>query len=49
MGHGALQSYQDLVFWQRGMELAAEWYELTRQFPKTEMYGMVSESVLIFV
>jgi four helix bundle protein len=43
MGRGALQLYQDLVVWQRGMELAAECYELTRQFPKTEMYGMVSQ------
>lgn len=39
----ALQSYQDLRVWQQGMELAAACYEMTRQFPKEERYGMVSQ------
>ncbi|WP_337183903.1 four helix bundle protein [Shinella sp.] len=38
-----MNSYQDLKVWQRAMDLAVECYELTRQFPREEVYGMVSQ------
>ncbi|WP_313524331.1 four helix bundle protein [Shinella sp.] len=38
-----MNSYQDLKVWQRAMDLAVECYELTRRFPRDEVYGMVSQ------
>lgn len=38
-----MQSYQDLVAWQRGMELAASVYRLTKNFLKNEVYGLSSQ------
>ncbi|OGG52383.1 hypothetical protein A2851_05020 [Candidatus Kaiserbacteria bacterium RIFCSPHIGHO2_01_FULL_53_29] len=38
-----MQSYQDLIVWQRGVELVAEVYRLTRKFPKEEMFGLISQ------
>lgn len=37
------KSYQDLVAWQKAMDLVAEVYRLTRNFPKEEMYGLTSQ------
>lgn len=38
-----IESYRDLLVWQKGMSLAKECYFLTREFPKEEMYGMTSQ------
>jgi len=38
-----IQSYRDLVVWQKGMDLAAECYRLTKGFPKEELYGITSQ------
>ena len=38
-----LKSYKDLLVWQRSIELVTETYSLTESFPKTEMYGLVSQ------
>ena len=38
-----LQNYQDLEVWQKGMALAEECYNLTRRFPKEEMFGLTSQ------
>ncbi len=38
-----IKSYRDLRVWQCGMELAKECYELTRHFPKDELFGMTSQ------
>lgn len=38
-----VESYQDLLVWQKGMALAEMCYRLTRQFPREEMYGMISQ------
>jgi len=38
-----IQSYRDLVVWQKGMDLAAECYRLTKGFPREELYGMTSQ------
>lgn len=38
-----IRSYQDLQVWQQGMNLAEACYQLTRTFPKDELYGMTSQ------
>lgn len=39
----AIESYKDLVVWQRAVELVVAVYELTEQFPKQEIYGLTSQ------
>lgn len=34
---------QNLIVWQKGMDLVIAVYELTNQFPKSELYGLVSQ------
>ena len=36
-------SYQDLIAWQKAMDLAEEIYAATRSFPKDELYGLTSQ------
>lgn len=36
-------TYKDLIVWQRAMQLVKAIYELTHQFPKSEMYGLTSQ------
>lgn len=43
MENTPIHSYKDLVVWQRSMELVVAVYELTEQFPKSEMYGLTSQ------
>ena len=38
-----IQSYRDLIVWQKSMALAAKCYKETRSFPPAEMYGMTSQ------
>lgn len=38
-----IYSYKDLIVWQRAMELVVAVYELTELFPKTEIYGLISQ------
>jgi four helix bundle protein len=38
-----INSYRDLLVWQRAMDIAAACYEVTRDFPKSETYGMASQ------
>jgi four helix bundle protein len=40
----AVESYRDLLVWQRGMDLAVEVYHLSRSWPKEEMYGLTSQA-----
>ena len=37
-----LNSYKNLVVWQRSIELVIEIYRMTALFPKTELYGLVA-------
>lgn len=39
----AIQSYKDLIVWQKSMELVTEIYSLTEKFPKSEIYGLTSQ------
>ena len=43
MASSEIRSYQDLRVWQEGMEIASACYQVTRTFPKEEMYGMISQ------
>ena len=38
-----LQSYKELQVWQRSIELVKEIYKITKEFPKEELYGLVSQ------
>ena len=38
-----IQSYRDLFVWQKAIELSVQCYELTKEFPKDEMYGMTTQ------
>ena len=38
-----VQSYQDLIVWQRGMDLTEAIYRLTETMPQTERYGLISQ------
>jgi four helix bundle protein len=40
---GTITSYRDLIVWQKSMDLVEEIYTLTTQFPKEELYGLVSQ------
>jgi four helix bundle protein len=36
-------SYKDLIVWQKSIKLAREIYFITSDFPKSEIYGLVSQ------
>jgi four helix bundle protein len=38
-----IESYQDLIVWQKAMDLAEQCYLATRPFPKEELFGMTSQ------
>jgi four helix bundle protein len=38
-----IQSYRDLRVWQMGMQLAKDCCVLTRQFPREELFGLISQ------
>jgi len=39
----ALKSYRDLLVWQKGIDLVVIAYKATAGFPKSEMYGLISQ------
>ena len=39
----ALQGHKDLIVWQKSMNLVVIVYELTRDFPQSEIYGLTSQ------
>lgn len=38
-----IESYKQLTVWQKSIELVKEAYRLTDKFPKSELYGLVSQ------
>ncbi len=38
-----IQSYKDLIVWQKAMELVVEIYKVTENFPKEELYSLTSQ------
>ena len=39
----AVKSYEDLIIWQKGIELAKEIYRLVAVFPSSERFGLTSQ------
>jgi len=39
----AVQSYRQLIAWQKAMELVTQIYYLTNKFPKEELYGLIGQ------
>ena len=39
----AVQSYRELIAWQKAMDFAESVYQATRGFPKEELYGLTSQ------
>ncbi|MFC1813884.1 four helix bundle protein [Thermodesulfobacteriota bacterium] len=38
-----IRSYRDLEVWQKSMDLVVVCYQITRKFPRNEIYGLVSQ------
>ena len=38
-----MQSYKDLIAYQKGYKLALEVYQATKEYPKEEIYGLTSQ------
>ena len=38
-----MKTYRDLVVWQKSMVLVTEVYEISKKFPKDELYGLTSQ------
>lgn len=38
-----ISSYKDLIVWQRSIELVKEVFVVTAKFPKSELYGIISQ------
>ena len=38
-----MSQYQNLRVWQKSVDLTVEIYELTKNFPKNERYGIISQ------
>ena len=39
-----VRSHRDLLVWQKGMDLAADVYRLSRSWPRDEVYGLTSQA-----
>ena len=39
-----IESYRDLLAWQKGVDLAVAIYDVTRTFPKSELFGLTSQA-----
>ena len=39
----AIRSHRDLIVWQKAMDLTVSIYQLTKNFPKEETYGLISQ------
>jgi len=38
-----MQSYKDLIVWQKGIQLVTLIYKVTEKFPKSELFGLISQ------
>ena len=43
MATRCINSYRDLKVWEAGMDLVAECYGVSRELPRTELYGLTSQ------
>jgi four helix bundle protein len=39
----SVQNYRELIVWQKAMSLARLCYQVTKQFPREELFGMTSQ------
>jgi four helix bundle protein len=39
----AVRNYQQLIAWQRAMDLVEDVYRITKAFPREELYGLTSQ------
>ena len=37
------EGFRDLIVWQRSVQMAVAIYDLTKSFPKEELYGLTSQ------
>ena len=42
MNNQPIKTYKELIVWQKSMDLVVAAYTLTEEFPKTEIYGLMS-------
>src|SRR6187399_2293071 len=40
---GAINSYKDLLIWQKGIDIVVNLYQLVGDFPKEEVYALTSQ------
>ena len=40
---GNIKSYQDLILWQKAIGFVTDMYNMTRQFPSGEKFGIISQ------
>lgn len=40
---GNVNTYKDLIVWQKAMQLVTEVYSITKKLPKEEIYGLTSQ------
>ena len=38
-----INSYKDLIVWQKAVEVAVDVFKTTKSFPKSELYGLTSQ------
>lgn len=43
MGEKVIKNYKDLIVWQKSMNLVMQVYKLTNNYPRSEIYGLVSQ------
>ncbi|MBI5356234.1 four helix bundle protein [Candidatus Collierbacteria bacterium] len=43
MNNQQINTYKDLIVWQKSMDLVIAVYSLTERFPKSELYGLVAQ------
>lgn len=43
MNNQQINTYKDLIVWQKSVDLVVAIYALTEEFPKTEIYGLTSQ------
>ena len=43
MNSKVVNTYKDLIVWQKSMDLVVTIYNLTEKFPKSEIYGLTSQ------
>ncbi len=39
----SIESYENLIVWQKSMDLVVLIYQITKDFPKDEVYGIISQ------